>query len=115
MGEKLLGFVANGKMVCEVLCGTESNPKFGPFLMVVTASLPKKDRYGALLTELTGDNKLAELFDPPGPAHIRVLRCRPAFFNAFRKACVSLIKMNAVERVKQDFAKVSGKQGDGAV
>ena len=93
-GQKLLDFVAGGEMVCEALCGAKGDPKGGPFLMIVKVSLPQKDKYGALLTELTGDNKLAELFDPtglPGPAYVRILRCPPAFWKVLKQSCPKLL------------------------
>jgi len=92
-GQKLLKLVAAGEMVRATLCFAEGDPKGGPFLMVVKVSLPQKDRYGALLTELTGDNKLAELFNPPGPAgpaYVRILRCRPAFWKVLKQSCLKL-------------------------
>jgi hypothetical protein len=90
-GLEFLDFFADGEMVCEMLCGTDSDPKGGPFLMVVKVSLPPKDRFDVLLTELTGDNKLAELFDPIGPAYIRVLRCRPSFWEVLKQTCVKFL------------------------
>ena len=89
-GQKLLELVAAGEMVREMLWFAEVDPTGGPFLMVVKVSLPQKDRYGALLTELTGDNKLADLFNPPGPAYVRILRCPPDFWKALKQSCLKL-------------------------
>jgi len=90
-GQKLLNLFVDGEMVCEALCCSKSDSKGGPFLMVVKVSLPQKDRFEVLLTELTGDNKLGELFDPSGPAYVRVLRCRPAFWKVLKQSCVKLL------------------------
>ena len=94
---KFLDLFADGKMVCEAQCGSYNDPKRGPFLMVVRVSSPQKEMFGVLLTELTGDKKLADLFGPLGPAYIRILRCRPIFWKGLKQACVKFL------------AKVSGK------
>jgi hypothetical protein len=90
-GEEFLDLFADGEMVCEAQCGTDSDPEGGPFLLVVKVSLPQKEMFGVLLTELTGDNKLAELFSPIGPAYIRILRCRPSFWKVLKQACVKFL------------------------
>ena len=86
--QQLLDLVASRQMVCEALCYTKDDPKGGPFLLVVRVSLQNKAKYRALLTKLTGDKTLAVLFDPPGPAYVRVLRCRPAVWKALKECCV---------------------------
>jgi hypothetical protein len=80
--------VAEGESVLEALCFCKEDRKEGPFLMVVKVLLPQKDLYGALLTELTGDNTLSELFDSPEPVYIRILRCRPALKNILKQSLV---------------------------
>lgn len=91
-GQKLLRLFADGKMVCEALCCSKSDPVGGPFLMVAKVSLPEKGSFKELLAELTGDNNLAELFDPFGPAYVRVLRCRPAFWKVLKQACLKVLE-----------------------
>lgn len=89
--QEFLELVAGGETVCKALCSSDSDPEGGPFLMVVKVSLPQKERFGVLLTELTGDNKLAELFGPIGPAYIRILRCRPSFWTVLKQACIKFL------------------------
>lgn len=90
-GRNFLDRLSDGEMVCEALCGTEMGPQNGSLLMVVKVSLPQADWLERLLTELTGDNKLAELFDVSGPAYVRVLRCRPVFWQALKQSCLKLL------------------------
>jgi len=87
-GQKLLGLVADVEMVCQALCRSKNDFKEGPFLMVVKLSSAQKDSFKTLLNELTGDDKLTELFDLLGPASVRVLRCRPVFWKTLQEACV---------------------------
>ena len=83
--------VAEGESVLEALCSCKEDRKNGPFLMGVKILLPQKDWYGALLTELTGDNTLSELFDSPESVHIRILRCRPALKKVLKQSLVKLL------------------------
>jgi hypothetical protein len=84
----LLDLVAGGEMVCKSVCSIKDGPKDGPFLAVVKISLGDKDKYAALLTKLTGDNSLALLVEPSGPAYVQVLRCRPPFWTLLRQSCM---------------------------
>ena len=83
--------VAEGESVLEALCSCKEERKDGPFLMVVKVLLPQKDWYGALLTELTGDNTLSELFDSPEHVYIQILHCRPALKNVLKQSLVILL------------------------
>lgn len=111
-GQQLLDLVASGEMVCEALCYTKGDLKSGPFLLVVRVSLPNKAKYRALLTKLTGDKTLAVLFDPPGPAYVRVLRCQPAAWKVLKECCVK--SLSSGKRSKSPSHPVqSGKETNG--
>jgi hypothetical protein len=73
---KLLDLVASGEMTCELLCHREDDPQGGPFLMLVRVTLQDQRQYASLLTTLSGDSSLAELFELQGPVYLRILRCR---------------------------------------
>ncbi len=83
--QKLLDLVTSGQMVCELLCHREDDPKGGPFLMLVKVSLKDQQKYGALLTKISGDDALANLFEPQGPVYLRILRCRPALWKDLKE------------------------------
>jgi len=83
--QKLLDLVASGEMQCELLCRQEGDPKGGPFLMLVKVSLKDQQKYGALLTKLTGDDALTNLFEPSGPVYLRIMRCRASSWKDLKK------------------------------
>jgi hypothetical protein len=84
----LLDLVAGGEMVCKSVCSVKDGPKDAPFLAVVKLSFADRDKYAALLTKLTGDNSLALLLEPSGPAYIQVVRCRPSFWTQLKQSCM---------------------------
>jgi len=90
-GRNFLNRLCDAQMVCQALCGTETDPQNGALLMVVKVSMPQAERLKRLLAELTGDHMLAELFDVAGPAYVRVLRCRPVFWQALKQSCLKLL------------------------
>lgn len=83
--------VAGGKMAGNTVCHAEDGAKDGPFLMVVKILLPNKEKYGALLAKLTGNETIALLFEPSGPAYVRVVRCRPSFWNRLKQSCIKCL------------------------
>lgn len=88
-GQKVfLEFVEDEEIGVEAVCCSKGDPKDGPFLMVMKVSIKNRSKYAELLTKLTGDKTLASLFDPSGPVYVRVLRCRPAFWELLKQACI---------------------------
>lgn len=83
--------VTDGEMADTTTCYAKDTPEDGPFLMVVKVLFPDKGKYATLLNQLTGDDTLALLFEPSGPAYVRVLRCRPSFWERLKQSCMKLL------------------------
>ena len=85
------GLVGNGALTGEELCSFENNPQDGPFMMVVKVTWEDKSKYATLLTQVAGDDSIAMLFEPSGPAYVRVLRCRPLFWERLHRSCTKFL------------------------
>jgi hypothetical protein len=84
-GNKFLNLIASGDMSCELLCKRDDDLKDGPFLLLQRVSWPDQQAYASLLTDITGDDTLTDLFEPQGPIYFRILRCRPDAWKNLRK------------------------------
>jgi hypothetical protein len=84
-GNKLLKLVAGGDVACELLCQRKDNPHGGPFLLMAKVSWKDRRDNAPLLKELSGDDTLTHLFEPPGPVYLQILRCRPDQWKDLRK------------------------------
>jgi hypothetical protein len=80
-GDRLLKLISSGDIACELLCQTKNNPKDGPFLLLAKVSWNDRQECAPLLNELSGDDTLTDLFEPPGPVYLQILRCRPGQWN----------------------------------
>jgi hypothetical protein len=76
-GDKLLKLISSGDVACELLCQSKNNPGGGPFLLLAKVSWKDRQKCAPVLNELSGDDALTDLFEPPGPVYLQILRCHP--------------------------------------
>jgi hypothetical protein len=91
-GDKLLKLISGGDVACELLCQKKNTPKDGPFLLLAKVSWKDPQKYAPLLNELSGDDTLTDLFEPPGPVYLQILRCRPGQWNDLSRCFGAALK-----------------------